>query len=111
MSTSTDVAGTLGLGYADLLRTQCLVGGKWVDANDGSVLPVLNPATGALLVEVPKMGADEATAAVEAARSAPPHCSPLPLNFLIVKCFQAIGFKYQPASFPTNAVRWGENNK
>jgi len=55
-----------------LLRTQGFVGGKWCDADDGRTFRVENPATGALVAEVPDMGAAEARRAIEAADTALP---------------------------------------
>ena len=43
------------------------IAGQWVDADDGKTMPVINPATGELLADVPNMGAGETTRAVEAA--------------------------------------------
>jgi hypothetical protein len=40
----------------DLLRTQCLIGGRWVGAEYGTTLAVTNPATGEVLARVPMMG-------------------------------------------------------
>jgi succinate-semialdehyde dehydrogenase/glutarate-semialdehyde dehydrogenase len=51
----------------DLLRTQNLVDGKW--CGDGAT-EIRNPATGAPLAKVPHGGAEQARAAVEAARAA-----------------------------------------
>jgi acyl-CoA reductase-like NAD-dependent aldehyde dehydrogenase len=42
-----------------LLRRQAYVGGEWVDADSGETFPVVNPTTGEVLAEVPRMGADE----------------------------------------------------
>ncbi len=50
-----------------LLRRQMLIDGAWTGA---VALPIHNPATGALLAEVPNGGAAEATRAVEAAARA-----------------------------------------
>jgi succinate-semialdehyde dehydrogenase/glutarate-semialdehyde dehydrogenase len=61
---------TLQLSDARLLRTQCYVNGRWVDAADGATLDVKNPATGAKLGTVPKMGAAETRAAIDAAKAA-----------------------------------------
>ena len=55
-----------------LLRQKCYVGGAWTDADDGSTIPVTNPATGETLGTVPRMGAAEARRAVEAAQAAWP---------------------------------------
>ncbi len=51
----------------DLMRGRCFVGGAWVDADDGGVIEVTNPADGAVLGTVPAMGAAETRRAIEAA--------------------------------------------
>jgi len=43
------------------------IAGQWVDADDGKTIPVINPATGELLADVPNMAANETARAVEAA--------------------------------------------
>lgn len=55
-----------------LLRQRCYVRGAWVDAADGRTITVRNPATGAVLGTVPRMGADGARAAIQAADDALP---------------------------------------
>ncbi|XP_034029817.1 succinate-semialdehyde dehydrogenase, mitochondrial-like [Thalassophryne amazonica] len=50
---------------AQLLRTQCFVGGRWVSA--ASVFPVLDPATGQEIAQVSDCGPNEAKQAVDAA--------------------------------------------
>ncbi len=57
---------------AGLVRSRAYVAGEWVDADGGDVLPVLDPATGAELGSVPRMGAAETRRAIEAARAAQP---------------------------------------
>ena len=57
---------------SDLLRRQAYVDGAWVDADSGATFPVLNPATGEVVAEVPRMGAAETKRALEAARRALP---------------------------------------
>jgi succinate-semialdehyde dehydrogenase / glutarate-semialdehyde dehydrogenase len=54
----------------DLLRQQCLMGGRWLNATDGSTCDVFNPATGARIGSVPNMGATETREAIAAARRA-----------------------------------------
>ena len=49
-----------------------LVGGEWVDAVDGETMPVLNPATGETIAEVPRGTQADVDRAVEAARKALP---------------------------------------
>ncbi len=53
-----------------LLRTRCYVGGRWVDAQGGAVVEVMNPATGERLGTVPDMGAQETREAIAAAHGA-----------------------------------------
>ena len=56
----------------DLLRTRAYVAGGWVEADDGATFPVVNPATGETLAELPRLGAAETRRAVEAADRALP---------------------------------------
>ncbi len=56
----------------DLLKTQAYVDGAWVDADSGETFPVLDPATGEVIAEVPRMGAAETRRAIEAAQRALP---------------------------------------
>jgi succinate-semialdehyde dehydrogenase/glutarate-semialdehyde dehydrogenase len=55
-----------------LLRRQAYVDGSWVDADSGETFPVVNPATGETLAEVPRMGGDETGRALAAAERALP---------------------------------------
>jgi succinate-semialdehyde dehydrogenase/glutarate-semialdehyde dehydrogenase len=55
-----------------LLFDRAYVGGRWVEAEEGETFPVVNPATGEELARVPRMGASETRAAIEAAQSAYP---------------------------------------
>jgi len=50
-----------------LFRQQAYVDGAWVDADSGATVDVTNPATGAVIGTVPKMGAEETRRAIEAA--------------------------------------------
>ena len=50
-----------------LLRRQAYVNGAWIDAADGRVFAVNNPADGSLIAEVADLGADSITAAIDAA--------------------------------------------
>ena len=52
-----------------LFRQQCYINGQWIDANDESTLTVTNPANGDILGTVPKLGADETRAAIDAANA------------------------------------------
>jgi len=55
----------------ELLRGANLVGGRWIDATDGGIV-VTNPATGAVLATVPRLGRTEAAEAIAAAAAAMP---------------------------------------
>jgi succinate-semialdehyde dehydrogenase/glutarate-semialdehyde dehydrogenase len=54
----------------DLLRSQALVDGRWVGADQGATFPVRNPADGSGIARVPDMGAAETRRAIEAAAAA-----------------------------------------
>ncbi|MBL8709795.1 MAG: NADP-dependent succinate-semialdehyde dehydrogenase [Rhodospirillaceae bacterium] len=56
----------------DLLRQQCYIDGKWVDADSGKVIEVTNPATNEVIGTIPNMGAAETRRAIEAANKAWP---------------------------------------
>jgi len=53
-----------------LLKSTCLLEGAWQGADDGSALPVFNPANGERVATVPNMGAAETQRAIDAARIA-----------------------------------------
>ncbi len=55
-----------------LFRQQCYVDGSWVDADDGSVTTVNNPADNSVLGTVPRFGAAETRRAIQAAQAAFP---------------------------------------
>jgi len=55
-----------------LFRQQAYVDGAWVDADSGATVDVTNPATGAVIGTVPKMGAEETRRAIDAADRALP---------------------------------------
>ena len=61
---------SLQLRDPSLLKNLCLIDGQWLAAKDGATIEVSNPATGALLVAVPKMGDAETQTAIEAAERA-----------------------------------------
>ena len=61
---------TLKLKDPSLLRQQCLIGGEWIGGE--ATIEVHNPATGALLASVPKLGSKETRDAIEAANAAWP---------------------------------------
>ena len=56
----------------DLLRDQAYIDGAWVDADSGATFPVVDPATGATIADVPRLGAAETRRAIEAAQRALP---------------------------------------
>ena len=55
-----------------LLLDRGFIGGEWVEGDAGTTFPVINPATGEELAQVPRMGADETRRAIEAAQTAYP---------------------------------------
>src|SRR5436190_328193 len=62
----------LSLKDSKLFREQCYIDGGWADADERKTIAVHNPATGAVLGTVPRMGGAEAKRAVEAAERAWP---------------------------------------
>lgn len=63
---------SLVLDDPQLLRPQARIGAAWCDADDGGQLAVHDPASGALLAQVPRMGAAETERAIDAAEAALP---------------------------------------
>jgi succinate-semialdehyde dehydrogenase/glutarate-semialdehyde dehydrogenase len=61
---------THSLKDATLFRQAALVGGDWIAADPANAIAVTNPATGAVIGHVPKLGAAETRTAIEAARTA-----------------------------------------
>ncbi|HIJ96662.1 MAG TPA: NADP-dependent succinate-semialdehyde dehydrogenase [Desulfuromonadales bacterium] len=55
-----------------LFRQQCYINGQWLDADDGATITVTNPATGATIGTIPKMGTAETRRAIETANAAWP---------------------------------------
>ncbi|MCO6487701.1 MAG: NAD-dependent succinate-semialdehyde dehydrogenase [Phaeodactylibacter sp.] len=55
-----------------LFQNKAFINGGWADAGNGKTYPVRNPANGALITEVPDMGAIETKRAIEAANDALP---------------------------------------
>ncbi|MEO8628310.1 MAG: NADP-dependent succinate-semialdehyde dehydrogenase [Betaproteobacteria bacterium] len=60
------------LNDSKLFRQQCYIDGQWTDAQSKETVPVTNPANGAVIGSVPKMGAAETRIAIEAADKALP---------------------------------------
>ena len=61
-----------GLSDPTLIRECAWLDGAWVQADDGTHIVVTNPATGDVLVHVPKMGRAETLRAIQAADAAWP---------------------------------------
>ncbi len=51
-------------------REQILIGGTWTDADNGAVVEVNNPATGAIIGTIPSAGRTETARAIDAAEKA-----------------------------------------
>nr|WP_269465649.1 NAD-dependent succinate-semialdehyde dehydrogenase [Woeseia oceani] len=56
----------------DLIKTGAYVNGQWINADNGSVYPVENPATGEVIAEIANCGVDETRRAIAAAEAAMP---------------------------------------
>ena len=63
---------TLTLNDPTLLRNLCYIDGEWVTADSGQTFAVTNPASGAVLADVPECGEAETRRAIEAAKRALP---------------------------------------
>jgi succinate-semialdehyde dehydrogenase/glutarate-semialdehyde dehydrogenase len=70
--TSTDSRTGVPLGNPALFRQAAYVEGQWIAARSGATIDVDNPATGEVIGTVPRLGAAETRAAVEAADRALP---------------------------------------
>ncbi len=60
----------MNLRNISLLREKAYIDGQWVDAQDGATFNVYNPGNGSTVAAVARLGADEASMAVEAAARA-----------------------------------------
>ena len=69
---STQAPTDIGLKNGALFRQACYVDGSWISARSGATIAVDNPATGEIIGTVPKLGATETRAAIEAADRALP---------------------------------------
>jgi succinate-semialdehyde dehydrogenase/glutarate-semialdehyde dehydrogenase len=67
-----NVTAPLALKDPSLFRQACYVGGKWIEADGGRTITVVNPATGQPLGTVPALGQAETRRAIEAANAAYP---------------------------------------
>lgn len=67
-----NVTAPLALKDPSLFRQACYVGGKWIEADSGRTITVVNPATGQPLGTVPALGQTETRRAIEAANAAYP---------------------------------------
>lgn len=62
----------MNLRNSELLRSTNLIDGKWIAADSGATLCVIDPASGAVLGQVPQCGVDETRRAIVAADAAWP---------------------------------------
>jgi succinate-semialdehyde dehydrogenase/glutarate-semialdehyde dehydrogenase len=60
------------MNFTSVLKQQAYINGQWSASNDGSVIPVIDPASGETLGMVPDMGGDETETAIAAAKAAAP---------------------------------------
>ncbi|UCD68721.1 MAG: NADP-dependent succinate-semialdehyde dehydrogenase [Betaproteobacteria bacterium] len=70
MNAPTDADFQVRLKDQSLFRQQCYVDGGWRDADSKATVKVVNPADGAVVGTIPKMGQAEASRAIDAARAA-----------------------------------------
>jgi len=56
----------------NLLRERAYIDGAWVEAESGEAFPVVNPANGETIAELPRMGTAETRRAIKAAQEALP---------------------------------------
>lgn len=62
----------IGLSDQTLFREACVIAGEWRAASDGAAIDVFNPATGAVLGQVPDCTAEDTENAIRAANDALP---------------------------------------
>ena len=55
-----------------LIRSQCLIDGRWVEAADGTIIAVTDPADGRVIGRVPRLDAQGVQQAIDAAAAAWP---------------------------------------
>ena len=72
MAPDTIERSAIALKDPSLWRQQCYVDGKWIDADDGGSMPVVDPATGMPVGTAPVMHAAETRRAIDAANRALP---------------------------------------
>jgi succinate-semialdehyde dehydrogenase/glutarate-semialdehyde dehydrogenase len=61
---------SLSLSDNTLFRTECYINGQWCSAESSARLAIKNPATGDVIADVAKVGAEETRRAIEAAETA-----------------------------------------
>ena len=72
MAPDTLERASIALADRSLFRDQCYVDGKWIGADDGGSMPVVDPATGELVGTAPMFGVAETKRAIDAAERAFP---------------------------------------
>ena len=70
MTASVSAPLALSLSDPSLFRQQCLIDGKWCDADSGATIDVHDPATGERIGSVPDMGQAETARAIAASNAA-----------------------------------------
>ena len=53
--------------FSTLLKEQAYIDGRWCGADNGATIKVTDPGTGAIIAQVPNMGAAETARAITAA--------------------------------------------
>jgi 1-pyrroline dehydrogenase len=73
-------------------RKEMFVGGEWVAGRSGETLPVVNPATGEVIAEIPRGSKEDVDRAVDAAR----------------KAFDEVWFDTTPGERATMMLKWAD---
>jgi len=55
-----------------LLVDRCAIGGQWIAADDGTTDPIVDPSSGEILAQIPRLGAAETDRAIRAAEASLP---------------------------------------
>lgn len=88
---------SLNLKRPDLLRSQGLIGGQWLDAASGENFPVSNPANNAVITTVPRFSKAETESAIAAADAALPawRSKPAKEKAQILRCWYQLMLEHQ----------------
>jgi succinate-semialdehyde dehydrogenase / glutarate-semialdehyde dehydrogenase len=72
MASAGTATATIELDDSSLFRTSAWIDGEWVESLSGETFPVVDPATGRVLADAPRMGSEDTRRAIAAAQRAYP---------------------------------------